>query len=83
MKKKLLEQALTTQAPYVGRGKPVQPTSKQLELIENFEAIDRRSNRVWDTGRPHQVSRLAEDYKKRMGFESSEQTQMESYEPES
>ena len=72
MKKKLLEQALTTQAPYVGRGKPVQPTTQQLELLENLEAIDKRSNRVWMTGRPQPVSRLAEDYRKRMGFESSD-----------
>ena len=83
MNKEVFKQALNTEPPYVGRARPKQPTSRQLELLEIMEAIDKRSNRVWNTGRPKPVSRLAEDYKTRMGFESSEQTQKEVYEPES
>ena len=68
MKKHLIKQALNTQAPYVGRGRPVQPTSQQLELIKTWEAIDERFNRVWETGKPHTPSNTAEEVR-RMVYE--------------
>ena len=84
MTNELIKQILKgTPPPYVGRVRPKKPTPRQLELLENFEAIDRRSNRGWNTGQAKPVSRFAEDYKKQIGIEGTEQTQMEAYEPDS
>ena len=43
-----------------------QLTPQQLELLENLEAIDRRSNRKWITGDVKPDSTFAEQYRKRI-----------------
>jgi len=43
-----------------------QPTPQQLELLDNLEAIDRRSNRKWMTGVVKPDSTFAEQYRKRI-----------------
>ena len=68
MKDKPIKHIGASKPPYVGRGTRPAPqlTPRQLELIDNLQAIDDRSNRRWDTGRPQPVSNLAEQAKKRI-----------------
>ena len=39
MNKEVFKQALNTEPPYVGRARPKQPTSRQLELIEIIDNL--------------------------------------------
>ena len=68
MKDKLTKHLNTTAPPYVGRGNRPAPqlTPRQLELIENWEAIDARANKVWNTGRPKPLSNNAEEVRRRI-----------------
>ena len=43
-----------------------QPTPRQLEMLETLEAIDKRSNRKWNTGEVKPDSTYAEEYRKRI-----------------